>query len=33
MESNEFDFDNLKEQEEFVIKHYKDSVYMGEVVD
>jgi hypothetical protein len=33
MESNEFDYDEVKEMATFGIKQYKDSVYKGELVD
>ncbi len=31
MESNEFDYEEIKETENFAIKHYKDGVYKGEI--
>lgn len=33
MESNEFDYEELKESEAFAIKHYKNSIYRGEIVE
>jgi hypothetical protein len=33
MESSEFLFEELLQSEHFAIKHYKDSIYRGEVVE
>lgn len=33
MESNEFDFEQITHSDKFAIKHYKDSIYRGEVGD
>ena len=33
MESNEFDYDQIKVLETFGIKQYKDAVYKGELKD
>lgn len=33
MESNEFNYEELRESENFAIKHYKDSIYKGELIE
>ena len=33
MESTEFDYEELRLSENFAIKHYRDSVYRGEIIN